>query len=1469
MFSAKTSLTGRSFISLISLMVFIAFSLIPGTTASPAAKKKATPWVPLLLLGADIKVSISADPERGPLPLTVMFSVSEVKEGTPPYSYAWDLDGDGSIDDTSANPMFIYTSLGSFQATLTLTDKSGSEGKATTQVTVLGAPSVIASASPTMGQAPLGVSFSCTASDPDGTIQLYEWDFDGDGTYDWSSSTDGNASHTYSTKGAYQATVRVTDNDQIMVTDTVTILVGTSPTATVSTEGDTTAGVAPFEVEFEVDGTDPDGSIVLYEWDFDGDGIYDWSSTTSGDVTHTYTAPGVYVATLRITDNDGLITIIKVVITVSGPPTSLPRAFPTSGKAPLTVTFFCDGEDPDGSVVKFAWDFDGDGTYEPWDYNSDGRIDSGEDSIGHAVSFPYTYDKGGTYKATLKVTDNDGLSSTAFVTITVEDDNPEGYPTATASALPTNGGAPLRVLFQGQGTDRDGFITSHAWDFEGDGTYDEQFLPSKFVGVKMDPGYNSAPVFSDIDGDGDHDLFIGNSDGKLVSYRNIGTSNAPSWVSEGEITDSEGTSIDVGYRSIPALVDIDNDGDYDLFVGNSDGKIILYRNIGTSSVPSWTSEGEITDSSNTVIDVGGYAAPALVDIDNDGDYDLFSGEYYGRLFFYRNDGSSSSPSWKYVETVTESGGGIIDLGYYSAFFFVDIDKDGDYDLFGGESNGRLFFYRNDGNSSSPSWTAQGEVADSRGTNIDIGYNSIPAFVDIEGDGDYDLFAGEYYGRIYFFRNIGNTSSPSWLSANPDYSYVGVDYYSVPAFVDIDGDGDNDLLVGGDKGTLHFYRNDGDSSWPDWTYLGESADSAGTAIDVGYRSAPTFVDIDKDGDYDLFIGNSIGTIVFYRNGGSSLTPNWISEGEITDSSATVIDTGYDSKPALVDIDDDGDYDLFLGESYGRIHFYRNDGSANSPSWTSVGTIADSSGTTIDIGSRSSPAFVDVDGDGDYDLFSGEYYGKLYFYRNSGSKNAPIWTSEETMYPVEGYSYTAPTFADLDNDQDYDLFVGEYYGQILHYPTVSHTYSTPGTYQATFRVTDNIGLSGTDSVAIEVLSSGFPTAAASAAPTSGSVPLKVSFSGKGRDPDGSIKLFDWDFDGDGTYDWSNTTTGDTSHTYNIPGTYEATLRVTDNTGNTAADSVTITASVGISSTSTEIFNPITGGKGTITTTLTAGAEVTILIVDQAGNVVRRLVVSAQRAAGTYEDVWDGKDEAGNVVEPGIYYFVIDYVVNGETFTYDPRETFEYEKIVPSRSFTTVFSPYEDNFIELTYTLYDPAEVEIFFWTRGPTGLVERVRTLLVREPVGSGTHTVLWDGTDDEGNVLPPETEYPPVIWAWNIPDNGMIVLGEKLAIADIAAEPNYFSPAYNPYGALATQQTVVSFNLLKKANLEVKIVNAEGALVKAMNIPNLPRGPNSITWDGKDMSGKLVKAGSYRITLTAVDKAGNRSNHRSVFLIVSY
>ncbi len=272
------------------------------------------------------------------------------------------------------------------------------------------APIASASASPTSGIAPLGVAFTGTGTDANGTIVKYEWDFDGNGTYDWSSTISGNTTHTYSVAGTYNAKLRVTDNDNLIGTDSVTITVSpASQPPTASASADPTSGTAPLEVAFTGTGTDSDGTIVKYEWDFDGDGTYDWSSATTGDTSYTYTEAATYKATLRVTDNDGLTDTDFVTITVSPalkPPTASASANPTSGLVPLTVNFTGTGTDSDGTIVKYEWDFDGDGTYD-WSSTTSG-------------STTHTYEEVGTYTAKLRVTDNDNLSGTDTVSITVQ-----------------------------------------------------------------------------------------------------------------------------------------------------------------------------------------------------------------------------------------------------------------------------------------------------------------------------------------------------------------------------------------------------------------------------------------------------------------------------------------------------------------------------------------------------------------------------------------------------------------------------------------------------------------------------------------------------------------------------------------------------------------------------------------------------------------------------------------------------------------------------------------------------------------------------------------------------------------------------------------------------------------------------------------------------------------------------------------
>ena len=1412
------------------------------------------------------QAALAATPTKGGIPLEVQFS-AEIVGGVSPYSYEWDLNGDGVIDDTRKSFSYLYQVSGTYDVTLTVTDTSGETVSDSETINALSAPAVIASANPSSGGVPLDVVFSATVNDPDGSIVLYEWDFEGDGTYDYSDSTTASTTFTYGTASLYQATIRVTDNDDLMVTDTITIAVGSSPSA--SATADPMTGPASLDVTFTGAGTDLDGTISFYEWDFEGDGTYDWSSTTIGDVTHTYNSAGIFNATFRVTDNDGLIDTDSVLISVSGPPISKPGAFPTSGEAPLTVTFFSNGEDLDGSPEYYDWDFNGDGS-------NDRRLIA-------SMNTTYTYTQAGTYNATLIVTDNEGLTGTAFVTITVTSTTSPGYPTAIAMANPSNGGVPLQVALSGKGTDEDGTITKLEWDFEGDGVFDfeDTVVPGSTLGDILDAGSYSNPELVDIDDDGDLDLFIGEYYGQIYLHRNDGDSSTPVWTSVGFITDSAGTTIDAGSYSSPDFADIDGDGDLDMFIGESGGRIYFYRNDGDSSTPVWTSVGLVTDSAGTTIDAGYRSNPNLADTDNDGDLDLFIGESGGRIYCYRNDGDSSTPVWTSVGFITDSAGTTIDAGSYSSPDFADIDGDGDLDMFIGESGGRIYCYRNDGDSSTPVWTSVGFITDSAGTTIDAGSYSSPDFADIDGDGDLDLFIGEYYGRIQFYRNDGDSVIPVWELITQYIGYIGAGNYSAPSIVDIDGDGDFDLFIGDNNGSVCYYRNDGSNSAPAFNAAGSITDSAGSTIAIGSRSSPDFADIDGDGDLDLFIGEYYGQIYFYRNDGDSNASVWISVGLVTDSASSTIDRGYYSSPELVDIDNDGDLDLFVGESGGRIYFYRNDGDSSAPVWTSVGYVTDSAGSTIDAGSYSTPDLVDIDSDGDFDLLIGESGGRFSFYRNEGSVNSPVWSSEgyftdSSNSTIDVGSYSTPDFVDIDGDGDFDVITGNSSGYIYLYSTVGfvkHNYTIPGTYEATLQVTDNSGQTATDSITIRVLETGTPTATADANPTSGDVPLDVTFNGTGNDADGAILLYEWDFDGDGFYDWSSNSSGNTSYTYNNSGSYVATLRVTDNEGKTSTDSITISISLSLSASATAMFDPVSGGTGSITSDITGDSTVTVKIIDQSGNVVQTLADNESRTTGTYTDIWDGKDDADKIVRDDVYYFLIEHTENGETQTFDLRETAQYREVTPGRSWPSTFNPYEEDYVHVTYSISYPAEVSMYFWKRDYShsgSSIAPVRTMFLRQPKNTGSHTEIWDGVDDEGAVVGPWSGgYCITLWTYELPSNAIIITGNTPIITNVEAEPNYFCPSYNPYASTESNYTVVFFNLSKTANVEVKIKNSDGITLESFNKSGLPAGANTIIWDGKNFDGNLVKEGSYSISLTAIDNDGNRSLPRYAAIIIHY
>jgi PKD repeat protein len=276
-----------------------------------------------------------ADPSTGAAPLLVQFSATGRDPQNRPILYEWDF-GDGG-GTAGSSPRHTYTTPGRYTATVTVTDQQGKTGTDSVEVVVTGdgnqPPVVVAAATPDEGVAPLEVSFSADALDPDGDARdiIYWWDF-GDGGAD---AFGREVQHTYRTKGTYTATVTATDSGGAFDTDTVVIEVGDPPgnaPPEVRVAATPRSGTAPLTVSFSSQSSDPDGDQLTHRWTF-GDGA---TAGGPGPLLHTYAAAGSYTATLTVNDGEHSASE-SVVITVgaagAAPPAGSPPQVGVQGES--------------------------------------------------------------------------------------------------------------------------------------------------------------------------------------------------------------------------------------------------------------------------------------------------------------------------------------------------------------------------------------------------------------------------------------------------------------------------------------------------------------------------------------------------------------------------------------------------------------------------------------------------------------------------------------------------------------------------------------------------------------------------------------------------------------------------------------------------------------------------------------------------------------------------------------------------------------------------------------------------------------------------------------------------------------------------------------------------------------------------------------------------------------------------------
>ncbi|MGD1699911.1 FG-GAP-like repeat-containing protein [Dapis sp. BLCC M229] len=395
------------------------------------------------------------------------------------------------------------------------------------------------------------------------------------------------------------------------------------------------------------------------------------------------------------------------------------------------------------------------------------------------------------------------------------------------------------------------------------------------------------------------------------------------------------------------------------------------------------------------VDVGDRSKPTFADIDGDGDLDAFIGEEDGNINYFENDGSGS------FSEVTGSGNPLngVNVGGWSTPTFADIDGDGDLDAFIGELDGNINYFENNGSGSFSEVTGSGNPLNGVDVGLEEG-RSAPTFADIDGDGDLDAFIGNGEATIDYFENDGSGSFSQVTGSGNPLNAVNVGFVSNPTFADIDGDGDLDAFIGEGKADITYFENDGSGNFSEVTGSGNPLDD----VDVS-DSAPTFADIDGDGDLDAFIGNASGEINYFENLNIPPGGNFVDSGQAL---GNAISSGVD----LGDVDGDGDLDAFIANIASSDKVWLNDGS---------GTFTDS-GQTLGNDDSAAVNLGDLDGDGDLDAFvatSGYYGGPNKVWFNDGSGNFTDSGQSLGNNVSDGVN-----LGDLDGDGDLDAFVANY-------------------------------------------------------------------------------------------------------------------------------------------------------------------------------------------------------------------------------------------------------------------------------------------------------------------------------------------------------------------------------------------------------------------------------------------------------------
>lgn len=573
------------------------------------------------------------------------------------------------------------------------------------------------------------------------------------------------------------------------------------------------------------------------------------------------------------------------------------------------------------------------------------------------------------------------------------------------------------------------------------------YIYSPQYSKRFPPSLHDWVLLIDYDCDGKEDIFTYSFTGGMTVYHNdYDPVTGLKFHLEYDLVNSKyfgfTSNLYVAANSQPALTDVDNDGDLDVLTFQISAFEMEYHqnlameNFGrcdtlvyNMATNCWGSFGLTGLSNEATLNLACRTQPYVPalnlnknehlhtgfcllapDLDGDGDKDIFNGDINGdHMLYLQNGGSSTSAFMVSQDTIFPSYNipAYLSRPQLGPYYF-DANNDGNKDFIvapcavNSRNINNVLFYRNttDNTTNVFDYVKNNFLVEDM---IDVGSGANVTVADIDGDGLQDMI-------------IGN------------YQYV------------------NDFLP--KRGAVAYYRNSGTSSNPSFDLV--TLDFANLTNDSLYAISTTFGNLDGDADQDMIIGTSDGYLNYFQNNSGVYTINQV---HINASNGNPINVGSYASPQLIDLNRDGKLDLVIGENGGNLNYYENTGSTTNYSFTFVSNLlggVNVTKTALDIYGYSAPFFYDDNGV--YNLYVGSLSGYVYKYNNIDNNLSGTFNLVDSMFLYEP-NHATVSGADINNDGRVDLLVGDYAGGVKWYTNSTTSVTESNTLQNTFYLYPN--------------------------------------------------------------------------------------------------------------------------------------------------------------------------------------------------------------------------------------------------------------------------------------------------------------------------------------------------------------------------------------------------------------------------------